>query len=333
MLNSYAIGFACVAAAMTVGVDYVVQSKANGSYPGEYSFSAYIGGYAGRYTETIASMDKARRRAEEARSHLPEEVAGFTRQDWERDTSGDDAATAGMNLLQVRAFKDDMKVARKAAREEVYEYTRGDEVFRLSARFEPAPEDGRTERVEAFMAPGVELEEAQLSGYDIVQGVMFFRVVDAETGLGADPNGPQMLQAFLGDGVAIGVYAERPFAELPQVLAAIDYDNLNQMLDAPVADIGPDAPAVAEDDKPQLLAAAAARHMSGEAQPQARAQTAATGTVKLNGGQALAQSQSASTVSRLNVGSSASTAAAKPKRLTLSGGRTCLGQSAGKLCN
>ena len=223
MFNSYAIGFACVAAVMTVGVDYVVQSKANGSYPGEYSFTAYIGGYADRYTETIADMDKARRQSAEARSHLPEEVAGFIRQGWERDASGDDAIMAGMNLLELRAFKDGLKVARMAARKQVYEYARGEETFRLSAIYEPAPEEGRAERVEAFVAPGVSMETVQLAGYDIIQGVMFFRMIDLETGLGSDPNGPQMLQAFLGDGIALGVYTDGPLADLPQVLASIDY--------------------------------------------------------------------------------------------------------------
>lgn len=339
MVNSYAVGFACVAAAFAMGTDYVVQSKANGSYPGGYSFTAYLGNYSGRVSDTVAAIDKYRRQSEEARSHLPEAVAGFERRDWERDASRDDELIAGMNILEKSAFNAGLKAARKAARRQVYEYVRGNETIRLSALYVPAPEEGRTEPVEAFMAPGVSLAGARLQGYDIIDGVMFFRVIDMETGLGADPQGPQMLQGFLGPDVAIGVYTEGPVPDLREVLTAIDYDGLNAMLDEPLRFVGSSALLLTEAQKTEFLQAAAplyAANFAAEAGTAAALPAASapeSPRLSLSGGQALAASQSAQDVSRLSAGTQSATAGAKPGRLTLSGGSSCLSGSSGKFCD
>ena len=339
MVNFYAVAFAGVAAAFTLGTDYVVQSKANGSYPGGYSFAAYLGNYSGRVTDTFDAIDKYRRQSEEARSHLPEAVAGFERRDWERDASRDDELIAGMNTLEKSAFNDGLKAARKAARKQVWEYVRGDETIRLSAIYVPAPEDGHAEPVQAFMAPGVDLAQARLQGYDVIDGVMFFRVIDTETGLGADPNGPQMLQGFLGLDVAIGVYTERPVADLHEVLAAIDYDGLNAMLDEPLRFVGSTALLLTDDQKEEFLQKAARIYAAGfsaeagSAAAQPAASAPASPRLSLNGGEALAASQTAQNVSRLAAGTQSASSGTKPGRLTLSGGSSCLSGSSGKFCD
>ena len=337
MINPYAIGFVCVAATAVAGVDYVVQAGANGQPPGAYALSDYIASYSARYLGAIAVIDKTRRQTRPARAHLPEAAAGWQRRDWVRDDSGDEAAMKGLGLLEARTFKAGVKTARKAAREEVWEYVRGDERVRLSARFEPQPKDGvRQARTEAFVAPGMNVGTARLEGYDIIQGVPFFRLIERETGRGGAPDGPLMLQAFLGDGVAIGVYAERPLADLPALLDAIDYDGLNAMLDAPAGFVGRHAPPVPQAQKAALLSAAAAIFMADPA-TRAAAGAAPAATVApgggLNGGQALGDERTATTVSRLSVESNGDASGTAPKRLTLSGGRACLGKSGGRLCD
>lgn len=333
MFNPYALGFVVAAAAAVAGADYVVQSKANGSNPGEFSLSAYVGGYPGRVTATLDAIDKARRQSRPARSHLPEDPAGWQRQAWERDTSRDAEITAGMTLLEKRAFKDRMKAARKAADAQVFEYVRGEDRVRLSAVYDP--EVGRTGRATAFVAPGVSVDRMYLTGYDIVDGVMFFRMAEPGTGQGTAPDGPLMLQAFIGDEVAIGVYADAPHADLPGLLAAIDYDGLNAMLDEPLQGIGSAAVPVTGAEKQAMLESAAADYMSDRrtaAARQGKDAQARAARVKLNGGTALERDGRESGTFTLSGGQGNASGTA-PKRLQLSGGRACVGASSGKLCD
>ena len=336
MFNAYTAGFVCVAATAALGVDFVTQARQAGAGPTEFALSAYADTVTGRVTGMLGAIDKTRRQSQDAREHLPESVAGWERGKWVRDASGDDEAMRGLGLLQQRVLKDRIKMAQRAARKEVYEYVRGADQVRLSVRFEPQPEGrARAERVTAFVDPRIDPDSASLEGYDIIQGVLFFRLIDPKTGFGGDPAGPVMLQAYIGDGVAIGVYADRPVDDLASLLNGIDYDALNAMLDEPVAHVGSNAPHVPEDQKAQFMEMAAAVHMSG---PADLAAAPASGAVAPpapapQGGQAL---QGGAEVSRLTPGKAGQAGKRGddgPKRLTLSGGRSCLGSSTGRLCN
>lgn len=349
MFNAYAVGFVCVAATAALGVDYVTQARQAGARPGEFALAAYAGTVPARVADALSAADKTRRQARSAREYLPQAAAGWERGKWERDAEADDAAMRGLSFLEQRALKDAIKQARKAAREEVYEYVRGADVVRLSARFEPRPGEGaRPGRVTAFVSPEIDPAAARLEGYDIVQGVFFFRLADPATGAGADPEGPVMLQAWLGDGLAIGVYADRPVEGLPALLDAIDYGALNAMLDEPVAHVGRDALPVPEGQKARLLELAAAAHMAdpaalpaaADAGDEAASMTGAPARMAAGGGgQALSPARPApkDTVSRLTPGQAGQAGGqggnAGPKRLTLSGGRSCLGASSGRLCD
>jgi len=338
MFNPYAIGFVCVAATALGGADYVVQAKVNGSFPGQYPLSDYVAGYKGRVDAALAAMEQDRRQAAPARSHLPGDIDGWTRRDWVRDDSGDAELMKGMTFLEKRLFKDRLKDAREAARGQVYEYVRGEAAVRLSANFVHAPEDGpRQGPAEAFVAPGVDLATARLDGYDVVKGVPFLQVSDPESGVGTD--GALMLHGLIGEGVAIGVHAEAPSSDgVRALLGAIDYDALNAMLDAPQPGIGSAAPELTAEQERALLDAAAARSAGGKA-PSAPSPDATAGSeaaerpvsrVELNGGQALGRSESGA--KRLSEGRQGASGKA-PKRLRLSGGRSCLGGSAGAFCD
>ncbi|WP_111734679.1 hypothetical protein [Roseovarius amoyensis] len=333
MFNVYTAGFVCVAVTAAVGVDFVTQARQAGAGPTDFGLSAYADSVTSRVSGTLGAIDKTRRQSQDAREHLPETVAGWERGKWVRDASGDEEAMRGLGLLEQRALKDRIKASQKAARNEVYEYVRGSDRVRLSARFEPQPDGrARASRVTAFVDPRIDPEGAWLEGFDIIQGVFFFRLIDPKTGLGSDPAGPVMLQAYIGDGVAIGVYADHPVDDLASLLNGIDYDSLNAMLDQPVPHVGSNAPHVPEDQKAEFLEMAAAAYMSDPEEPQASGADASPAPAP-QGGQAL---QGGAEVSRLTPGKAGQAGQGGdggPKRLTLSGGRSCLDSSSGRLCN
>lgn len=340
MFNAYTAGFVCVAATAALGVDFAMQARQAGTGPAGFAFSAYAETVADRVSGTLGAIDKTRRQSQDAREHLPQSAAGWERRKWERDASGDEEAMRGLPFLEQRDLKAGIKAAQRAARKEVYEYVRGPDRLRLSARFEPEPGGGaQAGRVTAFVDPRIDPARARLEGYDIVQGVFFFRLIDPDTGLGADPAGPVMLQAYLGDAVAIGVYAEHPMGDLAALLNAIDYDGLNAMLDEPAAYVGSQAPHVPEDQKARFLEMAAAVHMADPEELLAAAH--ASGAVAAPapapaGGQARQGATPGSDVSRLTPGQAGQAGGGGdggPRRLMLSGGRSCLGSSSGRLCN
>lgn len=354
MFNSYAFAFAGVAIAFTAGADYVVQSKANGSYPGAYPVSTYLESYGIRYTDTMAALDKAKRQSEAAREHLPEAPEGWERRTWDTTNPDEAEILSGMILLEQMEYKKAMKKAALIARKDAWEYVRGEEVIRLSARFtHPDDEENRMNAVGALLS-GAQFGEQgpKYEPYGIVQGVPFFRVLET------DINGGEALalEAFIGDGIQIGVAATAAPETVRAFLERIDYDNLNLMLDAPQPRIGSAAPTLTADEEMALAAFHAAMRYETErlasnalgnqfldqlhqqteggelnavAQESAAPAKPAVREVKLNGGQALGERDANSGVKRLQVGQSGD----KPTRLQLSGGRSCLGNASGKFCD
>lgn len=327
MINSYAFGFACVAAAAAAGADYVVQSKVAGQGLGSYSVSSYTSSIPARFGLMMSDRAKASRQSELARVHLPEAPEGWERRDWMPESSED--AMSGMTLVQQMAFKKTMRTAKKDARKQVWEYVRGNDVVRLSAHFAPLPEDGEeTPALAAFVAPFVSFETANVQGYDIVQGVPVYRMIDPATGAGAGGKGPQYLQAFIGDRVAIGVYAEGNEAAMRMLLEQVNFDALNAMLDTPIAGVGRDAKPLSEEDRLVTLEAALAAAQNGAP----KIGSAAVQQAGADGGQVAGLDEH--NVARFSVGQdlSGSKEDAKPGRLKLSGGTSCLTGASGKFC-
>lgn len=322
MINPYAIGFVCVAAAFGVGVDYFVQSRASGSQPGEYAFSAYLGGYADRYQQTVASIDKARRQSAAAREHLPEAPEGWVRREWDPTDPDETDILAGMTLIEQMAYKDEKKRARKIARHDAWEYVRGDEVVRLAARY-TAPDDAD----KAMRDAGAILSGARFGnggpryeGYAVVQGVPFFRV------LGDDAGGALVLEAFIGDGITLGVAARARPETVRALLERVDFESLNLMLDTPLHGIGPDAPRLTPEEEVALAGVhATARYGADRVNAAPAPEEAATAAPEPRG-VASDDREAATGVGRRREDG-------KPKRLQLSGGRSCLGSSGSTFCD
>lgn len=329
MVNSYAIGFACVAAAFAVGTDYVVQSKANGSYPGEYAFADYVGAYNTRLGETINDYKTARRQAQAAHFHLPEAPEGWVRREWEDPHADAGEVLTGLPLIQQMALKDELKKAAQVALFDTWDYVRGDEMIRLSARF-----IGDDSEERGIVALGHLVSEAyygesgpSYAPYAVVQGVPYFEVTGDDAKRGAQ----LALEAFIGDDILIGVAANAAPETVRAFLERIDYDALNLMLDEPLAQVGSNAPPLTKDQELVIAAQAAEGRYGGTklamdidptkeniaGQIETEAKKPAASVVTLTGGNALGDRAAETGVSRLQ----------------LSGGRSCLGSSSGSLCD
>lgn len=342
IFNPFAFGFVCVAAVFTVGADYVVQSKAAGYSPGEYALADYLDSYGLRYSETIANRDKARRQAEPARTHLPEVPQGWERREWDLSAVDLDSILDDMSLIQQMAAKAEMKLARKAAKYDVWEYVRGDETIRLLARFTPPDADTKTAGPIADLLTGTfeRIDDPQHHGYAIVQGVPFFQVTDAD---GAETD-QLMLEASLGDSVTLAVASDTSPKALRAVLEQIDFDNLNLMLDAPLAGVGSAAPELSPAQEQALAQLYTRARNEGESlmalfdmgffsEAETSVFDGALAALIAAPAPEAASSSSAQGVKRVATSDSKGVFGDQSNRLQLSGGRSCLGDSGGRLCN
>lgn len=331
MVNTYAIGFVCVAAAFAVGTDYVVQAKAHGSYPGEYAFGDYVGAYNARLGETVSAYKTARRQSEAAHVHLPEAPEGWVRREWTEPHADKGEVLAGLPLIEQMALKKELKKAAQVALFDTWDYVRGDEMIRLSARF-----IGDDSEERGIVALGHLVSESyygesgpSYAPYAVVQGVPYFEVSGEQAQRGAQ----LALEAFVGDDILIGVAANAEAETVRAFLERIDYDALNLMLDEPLARIGSNAPPLTEAQEMVIAAQAAEgryggaqlamdiemakENIAGQREPEAEPEKPAASVVQLTGGNALGGREADTGVNRLQ----------------LSGGRTCLGASTGKFCD
>lgn len=329
MFNPYAIGFVCVAASFAVGADYFVQAKANGSYPGEYAFATYVGSYNARFGETVSAIDTARRQSKEAHIHLPEAPDGWERRAWKDPNPDADEKLASLPLTTQMAIRKELKKAAQVALFDTWDYVRGDEMVRLSARY-----IGNDSEERGIVALGHLVSESFYGStgpayvpYAVVQGVPFFEVTGEDVRGGA----ALALEAFIGEDILIGVAANAEADTVRAFLELIDYDSLNLMLDEPVAGVGSAAPVLSKAQEMEIASQAAERRYGAEklamdaapaesnvaSEPQPEPEAPAATVVKLNGGDALGQDASESGISRLQ----------------LSGGRSCIGASSGTFCD
>jgi len=371
MLNAYSIGFACIAAIAVAGVDYTMQAQSAGKSLGSYPIGDYLGSYADRFAEASAERDKARRQAELAKVHLPEAPEGWERREWVPDLGADPmpvhdgmtdqereiAATVNTNLIARMEHKQTVKVARKAAEEQAWEYLRGNEVIRLSAKYDPTTgPQGPQELAMEIVATSMGLTLEGLEGYGVVQGVPSFRVTDLSDMAPADdeeaePDRPVRLKAFIGEEISLAVHAEAGDETIRMFLERIDYDGLNMMLDRPVAGIGKDAPDLTPEQELEIAEAAAFLRTGSQLEKSGELEAGLIGAVEAMAGQSAGPkpanpaqtpaSKAGSIMSMLTGllsagdtrdGDAEPAEKPKPTRLKLSGGNACLSGSSGRFC-
>jgi hypothetical protein len=340
IFNPFAIGFACVAATFVVGADYVVQSKANGSYPGEYAFTSYLENYGLRVDETIAGIDKVRRQSEEARVHLPEAPQGWERVEWDIAAIDMDAVTAGMDLVSAMAAKEERRKSLKMANYHAWEYRAGTETIRISARFQDDYEKPATAMAGWLTGTFHPISKPRYGSYALIGGVPFLKVDDSKR---PEAVSHLLLEAYLGEQIVLAIAADARPETVNALLSKIDFDNLNMMLDQPLAGIGTDAPALDPSQQGAIVAMYAdamnSGHtvtmvmnngvMNGKTSDEVDAEAMAALAAEQAAAEAAAQ---AAAVERIKVNQSSQTLGTTSNRIQLSGGRTCLSGS-GRLCN
>lgn len=325
--NPFAIGFVLVAGGVVVGMDYVIQSKAAGSQPGTYSFSTYLDNYGIRADDTVDMIDKTRRQAVEARTHLPMEPEGWTRTEWDIGAVDLDALTAGMDLVNKMAVKNEWRKGIKLANYEAWEYRKGDQVVRISASFDEEREPSETAIAGQLSATFHPIEDVKYSPARVIGNVPFLAVNDA---LAPRSVSHILLEARLGDEILIAVAADANPQQLDALLEQIDFDSLNKMLPEPLPYVGADAPELSTSQQMALSILEAQAMNSGQAvKAEDIATVLAGGTVE----------HSVVEEPEVQQAEAAPEPAPEPKkikssvgRLQLSGGRTCLSETS-RLCD
>ena len=324
LFNPFAIGFVCVAAGAVVGVDYVLQSKAAGSNPGEYSFSTYLGNYGLRVDDTIASIDKARRQSIEARTHLPMEPQGWERVAWDIGAIDMDELTKGMDIVQSMAAKKERTKAIALANYEAWEYRKDGQVVRISASFSEEPQASETAVSGQLTGTFFPVDRPQYRPYKLVGNVPFLAVTDARQPKKVTQT---LLEARLGDEILISVAADVDMATLQPLLNQIDFTNLNLMLSEPLPYLEEGADPLSNAQLMTLAGAQARALNSGEKVPPEMVAAILAGTFVEPAQEDVVVAADVDPVE-------AEPEDQKPAaaRLQLSGGRSCLGNDT-RLCD
>lgn len=325
-MNYFAIGFGVIALTAVGAVDYTNQASAAGQAPGQFSLGAYIASYGARFGAVRDARALAERQSVSAKTHLPDAPEGWERRAFEPDVRidfqfegvrPDPSATDFLSTQQMQALQGQ---AAKTAREETWEYVRGDEVVRLSARYD-APKDGVTGPGAGDMARFTK----GTVGFDTMQGVPWFAASDA----GSDGKiAHYSLRTRMGGAITLRVEAMATDASVRALLDMIDYDALDAMLDPPLAGVGRSAPTLSDDAGRAAAQAAIDAYQSGR-------DVAAGSLVAEAGAPDIAAPKDTTVPTRVQLQSRSKpkgTAAKPAKRLKLSGGASCLGGSGGHFC-
>ncbi|MEM6312430.1 MAG: hypothetical protein AAF754_20600 [Pseudomonadota bacterium] len=241
--NPFAIGFALVAAAILVGVDFFTQSQRQGVAVAAFTKDEYLGTLEQRFQDTLYWVEKKQVQSVSARDHLPEAPEGWTREAWDVESIDLADITRGMHMLEKSRAKKEYIAARLVADDEVWQYRRDNEVVRIFVRFDrekyvpKVPISGwLTER----FAP---VEKPKYIPYAVVQGVPFLKI---ESKRSRDMGQPLMLEAVLGDNVTLAVAGSATRRTVLELIELIDYDALNAMLDHSLRPVGSGAPNLTE---------------------------------------------------------------------------------------
>lgn len=341
-MNPFAFGFAAVAISAVGAVDYISQAQRAGLAPGTYSAGAYVASFGERYTARRDATALAERQRARAKTHLPQAPEGWDQRVFEPAEGGANThadldgriLTSGEaeSFLAAQSRKADRAKARKAAKAGTLEYQRGAQIVRLSATYDkPEQPEGIADLAVAMAGLGINGLGGQLRGYAVVQGVPFFR--DMNIGPAQLPqDGPARLSltAMISPQITLNVQALATEADLRALLEQVDYTALNAMLDTPLPGIGADAPAIPAAGEAVWAELALQAMRAGQSAAFEDLGARALAMVdRAAAGEAPAAADTADTV---ETAQGAAAKPAKPGRLKLSGGSSCLGNSAGKLC-
>ena len=357
--------FAVIAVLAVGGVDYFNQAKKAGPDIGAYSFGAYTDSIKSRIADMRsardAARDKAERQAALAKLHLPQAPEGWERREWTPElsdtfsdgTENDLEATVTTALddnAAMRALNGVMNSkVRKAAKDEVWEYVGPYGTIRLSAEY--TPHSGRLLSEKILMDPrgsGVVNRHGVPVKLGVIRGVTFyFKKRDLYDSAGTYPgSAPIYLIAPMGQDVKLTAYAETDPQMLMHLLERIDYDALNAMMDTPAQDVGSAAPDLTDKERQAMVATLQTAMMDRLKNKIELAvdQAASQAAIQRLTAKSDDRQDENSVLERLfnkdgqtdaNAGNGTAKAkpeAAAPKRLKLSGGRSCLDGSSGKLC-
>lgn len=248
-------GFAIIVAAAVAGVDYSMQSKTTNQSLG---VTGYVDTITGRFHAANEARALKSRQKQEVKIHLPEAPEGWSRSEWaETDTTRLAPKAADLSGFQKRSLKamelapmmggmvaTEIQSAGRMQRSTIWVYERNDEIIALRVIYT------KTGAAKRFPGLDTKIDKANIAAinratpYAFVQGVGFGEVhVDrALTG----PVNYRAFSASMGSNVMIAVRAEASDASIKAMIGAIDFDGLNGMLDAPLAQVGKQAPQVGQ---------------------------------------------------------------------------------------
>ncbi len=269
-MNYFAIGFGAVALTAVGAIDYANQASAAGEGPGGFSAGAYFATYGARVNgvrearvDAAAAKAQAALRKAGARPYLPDAPAGWTRRAW---LDGDNSAiikpeeTAGSetmpDLLKNMAAKS-AKSAEKTRDAETWVYQQGDHIIALRAKYKPR-DDARSlvGAVADSMAAAVFVPN---TGWAVINGVAYGKTSakfgDGDAAYISQAGTPfHTYEAPIGfhDAVQLSILTNAGDDDLRAILADIDYDGLNALLNYPLAHIGANSDAVPLEAQAQM---------------------------------------------------------------------------------
>ncbi|WP_284162801.1 hypothetical protein [Frigidibacter sp. SD6-1] len=263
MSKGFLVAFVCLVGAGTVGVDYVNQAKRAGVAPNAFGADAYMTSISARYFDYRRTIeDEAKRSAllqQKRRELLPEAPDGWARHVWgEADERlfGTDRNVALPDELKdeptlTALMEMDRKMVQKLRTDQSYVYEKDGESVAVLIHYDRTAGQGGM-----MGGPFMSLVNGNIealsgkTGFAVVQGVTFrrdFGVMNFGQDEAPDADPATVTRAFsanLNSQIRIAVTARARDEAIFEVLSAIDFDQLNFLLDAPIEGIGAAAPTI-----------------------------------------------------------------------------------------
>ena len=253
MSKVYLFAFGAAAGLALLGADYATQMKKAG--PG-FTPARYVETWSSRQSQAAARQARNERQAANPRDHLGAAPEGWARQEWrpavaaEVDPSGamDDPDKRFLghlrHLEQTERDSPEAEAFQRRMQHSTQVYQKDGETVILSAR----TADQKDGAVDGSLPPMA--TTAGDTGFAVVDGVVFVEKSgdwsDAEI---AGDIRPRKIVAQIGDRILLDIRAHASDESIRQILASIDYEALNLMLDRPLKGIGSDAPRLTVDQQ------------------------------------------------------------------------------------
>lgn len=251
MFSWHVVVLGIVGTLAVVGVDYHMQAKTAGVPMSALGVSGYIESFSTRMAasreqegaaDAVAAVEA--RQAAGARQYLPQSIEGWSRRAWsDGDNSLISTPKRVLSEAEQKMVEDMAKLGGLVARTEnlaeqereaeTWVYERGDEIVAVRVGYQPAPKKGGFYGNMATMLTS-DGSHAALDGWAVIQGVAFGEHAPIE------PRSYRVFKARIGpsDQVRLSVHADASDEAVRAVLAKIDYDGLNGLLETPLAHVG-----------------------------------------------------------------------------------------------